>query len=83
MNMGIGTRLLGLLRGTPYRWESFAMPSMPKSYERRNGRGKSIYRRWGLNDSAYYIDLPKKVRRGMDCKQTRAMRMKLWKERQK
>lgn len=36
-----------------------------------------------MNDSAYYIDLPKKVRRGMDWKQTRAMRMKLWKERQK
>ena len=76
--------LKGLFGVEPYRWDSLVMKhNIPKNYERRVGRGKSIYRRWGLNDSAYYVNIPKSIRKGMTWEQTKAMRMDIWKQRQK
>lgn len=50
--------LKGLFGVEPYRWDSLVMKhNIPKNYERRVGRGKSIYRRWGQNGSGIHICL--------------------------
>lgn len=73
-----------LLTGSPYRWDGLVMRhNVRKDYGRRRGRGKSIYRGWGYNDSAYYVDLSKAERAGKTWQETQALRMKIWKERQK
>lgn len=51
--------------------------------ERLAGWGRSIYRRWSYDSSPYFTDIPKSIRKGMTWEQTQAMRVDIWKQRNK
>ena len=76
----------GLLGGNAYRWEEFAFASNGMNGHRGNhlkGRAKSIYHKWGFNNTPYYVNLSKAERKGKSWQETQAMRKKIWKKEQK
>ena len=77
------SHLLGVLNGNTYRWEEFAFATNARVGHRGNhlkGRRKSIYHKWGFNNTPYYVHLSKAERAGKTWKETQAMRKKIWKE---
>jgi len=77
------SHLLGLFGANLYRWEEFVFASAASNGHRGNhlvGRRKSIYHKWGFNNTPYYVQLSKAERKGKSWQETQAMRRKIWKE---
>ncbi len=73
--------LLSALMGNAYRFEHITFnPNLARRSGRLAGRAKSIYRGWGFNNTPYYVQLSKAERKGKSWEETRAMRIKKFKE---
>lgn len=73
--------LLSALMGNAYRFEHITFnPNLARRSGRLAGRKRSIYHKWGFNNTPYYIQLSKAERNGKSWQETQAMRRKIWKE---
>ena len=76
--------LLGIFGGNAYRWEDFNLSQSLRqsgtagATRNLKGRKKSIYRKWGFNNSPDYVNLSKAQRKGKTFLETKKMRVDIF-----